>query len=126
MASMDTLSKEHVDAYQDLLQRAAELASWLDGSKNQEEVKLTDVSDKAARLMAVETTSIVNEVLRMRISQIQKALRRMSDGTYALCEKCGYPIHPARLKANPEGTLCLACQERMEQRSNGRRVTRYR
>jgi len=49
-----------------------------------------------------------------RINQLTAALRRVEDGSYGRCERCGRDIEPARLKALPEATTCLACQERAE------------
>src|SRR3979490_975028 len=35
------------------------------------------------------------------IEEIDDALRRIDDGTYGLCERCGKPIDERRLKAMP-------------------------
>jgi RNA polymerase-binding transcription factor len=50
--------------------------------------------------------SLVNN-LRDLIERIDKALARMDEGTYGLCERCGKPIEKARLKALPYANLCL-------------------
>jgi DnaK suppressor protein len=39
--------------------------------------------------------------------KIEKALARMDDGAYGLCERCGRPIEKARIKALPYATLCI-------------------
>src|SRR5262245_17501169 len=51
-----------------------------------------------------------------RVNQLTAALARLSDGTYGICEECGEPIQPARLKAIPEVGTCLGCQELRERR----------
>ena len=50
--------------------------------------------------------SLVNN-LRDLMEKIDKALQRMDDGSYGLCERCGKPIEKARLKALPYANLCL-------------------
>jgi DnaK suppressor protein len=48
------------------------------------------------------------------LKQVQEALERFSEGTYGVCEVCGDPIDPARLKALPHTPNCLDCQRRLE------------
>ncbi len=51
--------------------------------------------------------SLENNV-RDLLGKIEKALSRMDEGTYGVCERCGKPIEKARLKALPYATLCIA------------------
>jgi DnaK suppressor protein len=51
--------------------------------------------------------SLENNV-RDLLQKIEKALTRMDEGTYGLCERCGKPIEKARLKALPYANLCIA------------------
>jgi DnaK suppressor protein len=37
------------------------------------------------------------------------ALRRIDDGTYGVCVRCGEPIGEARLKARPIAETCINC-----------------
>ncbi|HYZ11518.1 MAG TPA: TraR/DksA C4-type zinc finger protein [Actinomycetota bacterium] len=39
--------------------------------------------------------------------KIERALERLEQGTYGLCERCGRPIEKARIKALPYATLCI-------------------
>ena len=39
--------------------------------------------------------------------KIERALKRIADGTYGLCERCGRPIEKARIKALPYVDLCI-------------------
>jgi RNA polymerase-binding transcription factor len=50
--------------------------------------------------------SLVNN-LRDLMERIDKALARMDDGTYGLCDRCGKPIEKLRLKALPYANLCI-------------------
>ena len=51
------------------------------------------------------------------LDKIEKALRKIDDGSFGICEECGEEISVKRLEARPETTLCIRCkedQERME------------
>ncbi len=50
--------------------------------------------------------SLVNN-LRDLMERIDKALGRIEDGTYGLCDRCGKPIEKLRLKALPYANLCI-------------------
>ncbi|MGH2691918.1 MAG: TraR/DksA family transcriptional regulator [Actinomycetota bacterium] len=39
--------------------------------------------------------------------KIDRALERIDEGNYGLCERCGRPIEKARIKALPYATLCI-------------------
>ena len=41
------------------------------------------------------------------LAAIEKALRKIDEGTYGICERCGKPIEKARLKALPYVDLCI-------------------
>jgi DnaK suppressor protein len=45
--------------------------------------------------------------IRDLMDKIDRALERIDQGTYGLCEKCGRPIEKARIKALPYATLCI-------------------
>ena len=61
-----------------------------------------------------EMTIANNE--RDLLDQTERALERMADGTYGVCESCGQAVGKARLQAFPRATLCLPCKARSERR----------
>ena len=62
------------------------------------------------REMSLTTRSLLVE----RANKLADALERLRDGEYGLCEECEEPIAPARLRAMPEVTRCVRCQDRLE------------
>ena len=46
---------------------------------------------------------------RVRIAEVDDALRRVDTGSYGICEGCGRPIAAERLVARPFARLCMAC-----------------
>lgn len=50
--------------------------------------------------------SLVNN-LRDLMVRIDKALSKIDEATYGLCDRCGKPIEKLRLKALPYANLCI-------------------
>jgi len=46
---------------------------------------------------------------------VEQALRRLEDGTYGACERCGQAVPEARLEAVPWTPFCLRCEATIEQ-----------
>jgi RNA polymerase-binding protein DksA len=46
---------------------------------------------------------------REHVTQVDAALRRLDEGTYGRCERCGEPIAAGRLEARPTATTCINC-----------------
>lgn len=53
------------------------------------------------------------------LSKIDRALKKIDEGTFGICESCDEPISIKRLEARPVTTLCIRCKEEqeMEERS---------
>jgi len=47
---------------------------------------------------------------RRALSDIAHALRRLAQGTYGLCERCGSAIAVQRLEVLPHARFCAPCQ----------------
>jgi RNA polymerase-binding protein DksA len=59
--------------------------------------------------------SLANNAREM-LAQTERALARIENGSYGVCESCGEPIGKMRLMAFPRATLCLTCKQREERR----------
>jgi DnaK suppressor protein len=59
--------------------------------------------------------SLANNARDM-LAQTERALGRIDDGSYGVCESCGNAIGKGRLQAFPRATLCVSCKEREERR----------
>jgi RNA polymerase-binding transcription factor len=57
-----------------------------------------------------QTITLVRE-LRAGLADVERALRKLDDGTYGLCERCGNPIGADRLEAIPWARLCITCKQ---------------
>ena len=95
---------------EDLLSQADNTVSGMTKSKE----NFPDPTDRAA----LETDR--NFMLRIRdresklIKKIKKALNRIENDTFGICDDCGDDISIERLKARPVTTLCIECKTRQE------------
>ena len=48
------------------------------------------------------------------IKKVKKALDRIDNETFGICEKCGDDISIKRLKARPVTTQCIECKTKEE------------
>lgn len=48
------------------------------------------------------------------VYHIDEALRRLKEGEYGKCVRCGKPISSARLKAVPHARMCIECKSAEE------------
>jgi DnaK suppressor protein len=48
------------------------------------------------------------------LKKIQRALEKIEEGSFGLCEECEQPISIKRLEARPETSLCIKCKEEQE------------
>ena len=73
-----------------------------------------DSADAAFDTGSEEIASQLAELEARELSQIERALARIKQGTYGLCEVCHAKIPVARLNALPYSTTCVNCQREME------------
>jgi len=85
------------------------LAAGVDGAGNdQADIGSTSLERDAEMSLAANQ--------RVLLEQSQKALERLDDGSYGVCENCDQPIGKLRLMAFPRATLCMACKQKEERR----------
>ena len=75
-----------------------------------------DQADMGATSFERDQEIIVVNNEREKLAQIDRALARIADGTYGMCESCGNPIGKMRAMAFPRATLCMTCKQREERR----------
>ena len=78
-------------------------------TRHREEPLPPDFADQAVELGNAGTLVALDAELNREIRQIEQALRRIDDGTYGSCARCGTTITAARLEALPDASLCIDC-----------------
>lgn len=51
----------------------------------------------------------VGHDLEVRELRVRRALVKLEEGSYGVCDACGEPIERPRLRAMPESVLCITC-----------------
>ena len=59
-----------------------------------------------------ETNHALTDELETRYRNIKRALQKIEDGTYGICEISGEPIEAARLEVNPAARTNIANRDR--------------
>ena len=73
-----------------------------------------DSADAAFDSGSEEVSSQLAELEARELSQIERALARLKQGNFGVCEGCQKKIPVARLNALPFSTTCIECQREME------------
>jgi DnaK suppressor protein len=74
----------------------------------------SDTADAAFDAGTEEISSQLAEMESSELVQIERALQRIKQGSYGICEGCGCKIPMLRLNALPYTTLCIKCQREAE------------
>ena len=104
---------------------AKKLISWRKEivKSNNDNIVLNNLDDNVASADIVDqASSYAEKTVEMRasnrrrklINKIDRALKKLKDGTYGYCEDTGEPIGLKRLIARPIATLCIEAQEKHE------------
>ncbi len=113
MARRDALLRLH----KSLLARRAALRKALAGELadlRKSSAQSGDSADVAFDTGSDEISTQLAELEARELSQIERALARIKQGTYGVCEVCQGRIPVARLNALPYSTTCIDCQREME------------
>ncbi|MFA5052406.1 MAG: TraR/DksA family transcriptional regulator [Patescibacteria group bacterium] len=82
-------------------------------NKDKVQVKWQNVGDKdednAVEVANFQDSVALERNLEISLEKIETALKKMDEGTYGQCEKCGNPMEDDRLLAYPEATHCIKC-----------------
>ncbi|MBI4446772.1 MAG: TraR/DksA C4-type zinc finger protein [Acidobacteria bacterium] len=73
-----------------------------------------EFSEEAQEEAAEIALKTLVEQQRKQFADIERALLKLDNDTYGICEKCGRSIPRARLRVLPEARFCLQCEEASE------------
>jgi DnaK suppressor protein len=77
-----------------------------------------DAADAAFDSGSEEMSSKLAELEARELRQIERAITKMKQGSYGVCELCQIRIPVARLNALPYSTMCVKCQNDVERSSD--------
>ncbi len=112
------MKQEDLDYFKDLLtKRLDELLSQADDTvsdMNDPKDNFPDPTDRAAYEADRNFELRIRDREHKLIKKVKKALDRIENGTFGVCEKCGDDIAIERLKARPVTTQCIECKTKEE------------
>ena len=71
-------------------------------------------ADIATETFEREKDFSILEQVEAELADVERALRRLDDGTYGTCEACGEAVGDARLEAQPATRFCITHQTAAE------------
>ena len=89
-----------------------------DPFKTNDRSLIVEPATDAAVLSGHEQIAVLEGKLKTDLKEIEKALKKIKNGTYGICEKCGKKIEAKRLEVKPSAIYCLKCEINAEK--NGR------
>lgn len=101
----DELKKIHDENYD-----AAVAQQEVGGDQNYED----HMGDAASNIFDRERDLSLEQNVKDMLAQVGEALKRLDNGDYGKCTRCGRPIDEARLRAIPYADLCISCKKEEE------------
>jgi RNA polymerase-binding protein DksA len=93
----------------ELMERRERLARH---TRHRDEPLPPDFAEQAVELENGETLVALDREVNAELREIERALRRLEEGSYGECLDCGEPIAEPRLKALPYTSRCVACADK--------------
>ena len=74
----------------------------------------TDSGDMSQSIFDREMDASVGEQIERRLGEVERALQKIEEGTYGVCDDTGEEIPRGRLEAVPEAVRTVEAQQRFE------------
>lgn len=115
---LDKLREALLERKQELESEIAEFQQEIvDLGDDQEQERGTGgnhFADDASSLGEQETISTIGDDFKEQLQMVEAALKRMDEGTYGVCQRCGKAIPVERLEALPYAAYCIECKAHLE------------
>lgn len=73
-----------------------------------------DSGDMSQSLFTREMDATVEQTIEKRLQSVQRALQKVDEGTYGICDDTGEQIPRGRLEVVPEAIYTVEAQQRRE------------
>ncbi len=122
------LNQQEIESFKKVLQEMKSQVLHVLNETNAE-VKQADESKGYSQHQADEGTDDFDKTISLEVSnkelsllrQIDRALQKIDEGTYGICDISGDEIPKKRLDAIPYATMTVAAQEELEQQNQGKK-----
>jgi len=83
--------------------------------KDQDDDSIKDLGDQATTAYTREFLFELGNGDRRLLKEVTTALRKIEEGSFGACERCGELIAEKRLEALPFARYCIGCQRAVEE-----------
>src|SRR3954464_1673266 len=104
LVAVEATLREHLEALRErrgTITKAPERGSGVSFGKR--------VGDGTTEAVSRLTDVGVVDSLNATEERLERALEKIAEGSYGVCDRCGNPIPEKRLEAAPESVLCVSC-----------------
>ena len=117
------LDKEFVDKQRERLEELrAELTGVVRGleedqraqAEDEEDFTEHDSGDMSQSMFDREMDATLEQTMENRLQYVERALQKIEEGTYGICDDTGESIPRGRLEAMPEAIYTVEAQQRRE------------
>ncbi len=70
------------------------------------------VGDFTTEALEATNNQAVARNLQRSVAEVKRAIEKVDEGTYGVCDLCHRPIGAERLEALPSATLCIDCRRK--------------
>ena len=84
-----------------------------DRSQEEQDAEL-DSGDESQQMFTREMDATIGEQMERRLQDVERALEKISEGSYGICEDTGEEIAKGRLEAVPEALRTVEAQQNFE------------
>jgi len=113
---LDQLTKKLQTSKDKLVSQLENMTQEKEFDKDKVQVKWKEMGNKeedsAVEVAEYQDSISLERNLEESLEKIQKALDRIDNGKYGICESCNDQIEEERLNAYPEAALCLKCKSK--------------
>ncbi len=70
--------------------------------------------EEATESTELEKRLTLENRLQLMLTEVEKAIVKLENGTYGICDMCNTHIDPARMEALPQAILCMNCRQKLK------------
>lgn len=116
--TIDQLKNQLMERKQLIIEQLQSIGSRTDGDQINFEAKFPDygdsLEDSASEVADYTKNLSLERDLEKDLNDVEKAIKRIEEGTYGKCSHCNKDIEIERLKIRPESSSCVVCKNTLK------------
>lgn len=113
------MTQKELNEFKELLQdRRSQIERNLEGASAEAAGLLGSGASDEIDIASINTDQLIEQSIsnqqKYELGEIERALSKIFNKTYGICEMCEEEIGMARLRVKPHARYCIACREIVE------------